>query len=244
MELQSKSLRDLLQIASDNTISGTGTEYWEAAGEAPPKTLFQKPATAEDIAKLEERLGIALPEEYKEFLGISNGFGAGAGNEDGIYNGYYLDPALYSTGDVNWNDEPYFQLPVDLLDLPYSINDLAGRKTKKNSDGSLEIDTALPLFDRVLEIGTRDIDNIWLVHPELVKQARAAYVEMYEKADDQQKKIIEKAIEGFVGSWEAFQEIEWCCIKWAAGGAAMMQGYAGFRRYSEHLVKDSAEKKP
>jgi len=248
MESRSKSFRNLLQLGNDNTISGAGKDYWQQAGVDTPKTLFKTPATAEEITKLEDRLGIALPEDYKEFLSISNGFGAGNVSEDdvymgsdGIYNGYFPDPELFSTDKVNWNSEPYFQLPVELLQLPYEIINLARCTTKKNSDGSLDFDTPLPLFDRVLEIGFRDIDNIWLVPPELVKQARTAYLEMYEKADDQQKKIIEEAIEKFAGSKETFEKLEWCCVKWAAGGSATMDGYAGFGRYIEDLVYGGIE---
>ena len=68
---------------------------------------------------------------------------------------------------------------------------------------------------------------------ELVKQARPAYLEMYEKA---KKKIIEEAIEKFAGSKETFEKLQWCCLTWAAGGSATMDGYAGFRRYIEDLV--------
>jgi hypothetical protein len=89
-----------------------------------------------------------------------------------------------------------------------------------------------------------DVDNIWLVRPELVGQARAAYMEMYEKADDQQKEIIERAIERFVGIKEAFEKMEWCCVKWTSGGGAVMHGHAGFRRYIEDLVEDSIEEHP
>lgn len=46
---------------------------------------------------------------------------------------------------------------------------------------------------------------------------------------------------GFVGSKEAFEKMEWCCVKWSAGGAADMSGHAGFRRYIEDLVEDSME---
>jgi len=189
MESRSKSLRDLLQLGNDNTISGAGKDYWQEAGVDPPKTLLKTPATTEEIVKLEDRLGISLPDDYKEFLSISNDFGAGNGSEDdidvgsdGIYIGYFPDPELLSTDKVKWNSEPYFQLPVELLQLPYEIINLV-RCISKNSDGSLDFDTRLPLFDRVLEIGFRDIDNIWLVPPELVKQARSAYLEMYEKAN-------------------------------------------------------------
>ncbi|KAF2100196.1 hypothetical protein NA57DRAFT_54295 [Rhizodiscina lignyota] len=225
MEFQSKSFQSLLQIANDNTISGAGKEYWEESGDDPPKTLFKNPATAQEIATLEDRLGIALPNDYKEFLAISNGFGSGH-LEDGIYNGYYPEPELFSVDKVNWNSEPYFQLPIDLLELPYEIIGLA---------------SSFPDFDRVLEIGVRDVENTWLVRPELVERARVAYMEMYEKADDQQKKIIERAIEEFVGSKEAFEKLEWCCVRWSAGGAAAMRGHAGFRRYVEHVVKQGTE---
>ena len=46
-----------------------------------------------------------------------------------------------------------------------------------------------------------------------------------------------------MGTKEAFQQMELCCVQWSSGGAAMMDGHAEFRRYIENLVEDSAEEK-
>ena len=70
-----KSTRELLSIGEEeNTLRGPGTEYWGEAGETETAnwTLFKDPATAEDIVNLEERLGITLANDYKDFLQVSN----------------------------------------------------------------------------------------------------------------------------------------------------------------------------
>jgi hypothetical protein len=232
-------LKSLLQMLNDNTTSGSGKIYFEEADFDVPENLFRGPANEDEIAKLEDRLDIRLPEDYKEFLGISNGFGTFTGMEDGIFNGYGPDPELYPVDKVNWNSEPYFQIPVQLIELPREIELLADTSTKTDTDGCLDWDTPLPLFDRVLEIGTRDIDNLWLVHPGLVAQAKVAYGQMYERANDSQRRLIDRAMESFAGSRAAFEKLEWCCVKWMSGGAACMSGHAGFRQYIQDLAEDT-----
>ena len=143
---------------------------------------------------------------------------------------------------MSWNSQEVFQLPVDLLDLPYKIRNLCGKPVKKSSpNGDFEEHTILPLFDRVLQIGVRDIHNLWLVTPELVEQARTAYHDIYREADEQQRAVIDRAIESFVGTWEDFDQLRWCCVIWASGSAAYMKAYPSFQRYLERLVASSME---
>lgn len=234
----SMTTKEILELADNNTVEGAGKAYYSEAGYEPPSTLLKDPASKEDISDLEERLDITLPQDYKEFLSISNGIGF---NGDGIYNGYFPDPALYAAADVQWVKEEYFQLPVDLLEIPREVEGLIPSEKRKSDDGSLEWDTPLPLFDRVLEVGARDIDHLWLVHPQLVQKAREAYLKMYEAANGEQRKVLEQAIQAFAGSIAAFKELEWCCVKWSSGGTAMMTSYSGFRKYLERVTADSQE---
>ncbi|KAI9707991.1 MAG: hypothetical protein M1820_004410 [Bogoriella megaspora] len=242
--VSSMTMKELLNLAEDNTLNGAGQDYWIESGDEPPKTMLETPASDEDISSLEKRLDITLPHDYKEFLQTTNGFGvfeAGAGN--GIYNGYFPDPALHTVSDVKWVREGYFQLPIELLEIPREVESLIPNETRKSEGGDFEWDTPLPLFDRVLEIGIRDIDNLWLVHPGLVKEAREAYLKMYEAANDEQRKVLNRAIEAFAGSMEAFKDLEWCCVKWSAGGSATMQSYCSFRKYLETATLESQETK-
>ncbi|KAF2421076.1 hypothetical protein EJ08DRAFT_683158 [Tothia fuscella] len=234
--LEGKDIREILHIGNDNTISGPGMVYWEETGYDIPITLFQKPATAEELSNLEERLDIKLPDDYRGFLSISNGFGSFNGDQDGIYNGLCPEPELYSTDKVHWISESYFHLPVELLDLPYDIQGLAN-----DGDKEADLESYFPYFERVLQIGTRDIHHLWLVPPILVEECKAAYRRMYEKANDTQKVIIERAMEEVAGSKEEFESMQWGVMMWASGGTASLQGHAGFRNYLQHVVDDGMQ---
>lgn len=67
--------------------------------EERPETLWKDPATKAEINEIEQRLEVDLPDDYKDFLKLSNGFG---NNEDGIFNGIIVEPALYPTSEVQW----------------------------------------------------------------------------------------------------------------------------------------------
>ena len=249
-QFQDKSMRELLEIGDYNSYRGAAAACWriEYDGEAQQdRTLFKDPATSGDIQALEKRLGVTLPDDYKDFLKISNGFNAGM--DDGIFDGYGPGPGLYSIDKVTWDSSAYFQLPVQLLGEP---SDGIGRDmeklvpaTKKQSDDStvFNFETPFPLFDRVLMVGVRDIDNLWLVHPKLVDESRRVYLEMYEKANEEQKKLILRKVEAFAGSMEKFKELEWCCFLWSSGGAACFEEYPSFRAYLETVVESSGQDK-
>ncbi|KAI9656887.1 MAG: hypothetical protein M1821_003526 [Bathelium mastoideum] len=240
-QVSSMTMKELLDLADNNTVNGAGKDHWSDAGDEPPKTLLKDPASKKEISDLEKKLETTLPNDYKEFLSITNGLGGGIG--DGIYNGYFPDPALHATTDTKWVEEEYFQLPVELIDIPKEISDLVPAEKRTTDNGALDWDTPFPLFDRVLEIGVRDIDNLWLVHPNLVNEAREVYLKMHQAASKEQKKVLERAIEAFAGSMDAFKKPEWCCVKWSSGGAATMESYSSFRKYLESVTLDSQETK-
>lgn len=249
--LSSTSWKKLLELGERNTLRGSASEQWRleyqgAKGNEDKeyKTLFRNAATEEEIKALEVKLDISLPDDYKDFLRISNGFGSDNDYSDGIFNGFYSDPALWPVDKVQWLNESYFQLLVELLQLPRTMEALGPVQEKVSAEPMrMKWKTPFPLFDRVLEIGTRDVDNLWLVHPGLVTECKAAYKQMYEKADEKQKKIIVRAMEAFAGSKEEFEQLQWCCVKWSSGGAATATAYASFRRYMECLVEDSGKDK-
>ena len=241
-DLPTKSLKELLGVGEYNSIHGPGKRERSEAGWKPPTTFFKDPATEAQIKELEARLDTTLPGDFKSFLSISNGFAADTNADHGIFNGYYHDPSLHSTDKISWIHEPWFELPVELLAVHQDIERLAWNGTNKNdSAGNMTWDTPLPLFTRILDIGNADVENVWLVHPDVVKEAKEAYHAMNGKGDERQKRLIERAMREFAGSRKEFEAVEWACVRWSAGGAANLQCYPSFRAYLEDLVESGSE---
>ncbi|KAF3039304.1 hypothetical protein E8E11_007399 [Didymella keratinophila] len=75
------------------------------------KTLFHNSSTAQQTEKTEESLGTQLPADYKEFLSVTNVFGA-------AFSDIIFESPLFPHSSIRWltDDEDYF---TDLfLDLP------------------------------------------------------------------------------------------------------------------------------
>lgn len=235
--LESKTMKELLEIGEKNTLTGPGLRHWEEVGGDMPETMFKQPATGEKISELESRLEISLPQDYKRFLSLSNGFGSGDDSfQDGVFNGYFPDPGLFAIDEVVWLTEDWIALPFEMLKIPREIEDPYRKPSKA-------WDTAMPLLDRVVQVGKRDIDDLWLVHPETVKKAKRAYLEMLENGNEMEKKILQRAMKDFARSMELFMRLEWCCVKSSSGGAATTTVFASFRSYLESVVDGSEEDK-
>jgi hypothetical protein len=222
------SMRDLVLKLDENTIRH---DYDEMNGILQEELLEQKfmgnrsilhqPATEEEIQSLEQRLGVELPEDYKEFLRISNGL-------EGIWNGYHHQGHLGSTNDVQWSEliwgdvqEP---LPLELVDwteLPFKVD--------------------WPAFDLRQAISIHnpsDECNPWLVKPELAKQAVAKLFEAYEGLGGEDKETARKVFGSYFGSIEALREMEWCVVTWTHWGIVLTT-WKSFREFVETLVTES-----
>jgi cell wall assembly regulator SMI1 len=73
-------MKDILQAISVEMIAKAAYEFTEVQRQS--QWLGSPAATPEAIQKTEERLQITLPEDYKEFLSISNGFYAVSSDVD------------------------------------------------------------------------------------------------------------------------------------------------------------------
>lgn len=240
-DLPPQAMRRVLERAELNTLCGSGNEYWLPYGvEGRPTSYFRPGASEAEIARIEKGLYTQLPNDYKEFLCLTNGFGA---QEFGIFNGYYMDPELWSVDKIQWSTEEYFQLPVDLLgELPREYYDLVTPKVSESVPHGRPCWNfkSPPIFDKVLQIGTLDISNLWLVYPALVKQVVVFYNQMYDNANSEQKKELLSRIEKLAGSKNEFDSWSngrhWCCVMWDGE----MTAYASFRSYLDQAADESA----
>ncbi|RSL46542.1 hypothetical protein CEP54_013810 [Fusarium duplospermum] len=193
---EKKSIRELLDEMDRNT-KANGTSHYEEMEEEVPESLFiLPPATDEQISALERRLDVVLPDDYKEFLKITNGFG-------GSWNGYYLEPPLHGVDDVKWEDILCDVLPVELHESPTG-----------NMDLDLPGGREWPNHGKTLDLGNWDVLQALFIPPNVTKTAIEAYKECLESPEtpDAVKQHTRKLIDSKYGSWEAFEKLEWVAM--------------------------------
>ncbi|KAF2502178.1 hypothetical protein BU16DRAFT_545663 [Lophium mytilinum] len=190
-----RSMSELLKELAHNTVTNPSSRevlMGMKGDEGEPDSPFdgRKPATPEEITELEKRLKITLPDDYKEFLGLTNGFGT-------TWGGILHDPPLHPTTDVNWfgDDEDYFyDLHLDLVES--EINAMV-RDYPVIADAA----DSWPTVGMAIDIGNEDIDSVWLLPPANVEKQRAAYLEILDNEiyPEELKRKVLSSIDDFAG---------------------------------------------
>ncbi|THW19694.1 hypothetical protein D6D23_07145 [Aureobasidium pullulans] len=211
------TIPELLQECNNASVDKSD-DHWVEMDEEKSMSLFKPPATEEDISNLEKRLDTTLPEDFKAFLRVSNGFG-------GIWNGHFPGPPLHSTEKIDCINPGEYELTFDQLTLPYEV------MTHKNIETGKEDFIGSPVFEKVIEIASYDIDSVWLIPPPLMRKMRDHYKKLYNMADDHGKRTIERSVDDFAGSWEQWEKLEWGCVYWAAGGSAQLDSFKSFKAW-------------
>ncbi|KAF5694402.1 hypothetical protein FDENT_1269 [Fusarium denticulatum] len=195
-DIESKPMKDVLLELERNT-KPKSLGYWEEMEQDPPATLFNlPPATDEQISSLEKRLKVTLPDDYKEFLKITNGFG-------GTWNGFHLDPPLHSVDDVEWSD-PLFD---PLVQFHESISGVFKLDLPESDDW--------PSSGPNIEIGREDVLGILLLTPDCTKEVLEAYDTAFKGSDtsEDDKKQEMKIIEAHYGSYDNMKKLDWATIE-------------------------------
>ncbi|KAK7427335.1 hypothetical protein QQZ08_006104 [Neonectria magnoliae] len=194
---EKKSIRELLESLDRNTRKNSRGHFEEMEQKVPESLFVLPPATDEQIEALERKLDVTLPDDYKEFLKISNGFG-------GTWNGYHLDNPIFGVEELNWEEVYVEGLPVELHQLLSGVMDLelpGGREW--------------PSHRKPIKLGSNDILQTWFITPSNTKEALEAYNEFMESSEtpDDVKQYTRKLIVSRYGSWEAFDKLEWVAME-------------------------------
>ncbi|KAJ4322069.1 hypothetical protein N0V84_005007 [Fusarium piperis] len=194
---EKKPIKELLDELDRNTKANGTSHYAEIEEEVPESLFILPPATDDQISALERRLDIVLPDDYKQFLKISNGFG-------GSWNGYYLEPPIHGVDDVEWADIYCDTLPLELHETPTG-----------NLDLELPDGREWPTYGRPLELGSYDVLQSLFIPPHVTRTAIEAYKECLEslKTPDAVKQHTLKHIASKYGSWEAFEKLDWVAME-------------------------------
>lgn len=213
-----KTMLDLLKTCSDISVAKSDQE-WAEMEQEKPDSLFRSPASLEQISALEQRLNVTLPEDFKAFLRISNGFG-------GIWI-VVPGPPLRSTDEIDWLDYSEYELQCYQL----TVFSLPNYWAPAHSGGGKLPEP--PIFTNVICIASEDIYDVWLIPPQMMQQMRDYYKEIYTMVNDDGKRIIERAIDDFAGSWDEWNRLDWGCVSWACGGSAHLECFSSFTAWLE-----------
>lgn len=124
------------------------------------ETLLRPPASPSAIAEAETRLGVQLPDEYKQFLLLSNGLGPTTTDM----------PGLRSVEELRWEDPRELGLDWFPVDLGSGIDPVHDDKLPKPK-------RILVVSDEVSE------EMLWLVEPGDVDDAMRVLKELGKPAD-------------------------------------------------------------
>ncbi|PMD18443.1 hypothetical protein NA56DRAFT_751393 [Hyaloscypha hepaticicola] len=210
------SVEEVVQIIEHNSINEAPKSFWnemygveeEKEGSKdgdegrPLTSILKDPLPRNDIAALEDRLNISLPNDYKDFLEATNGMGESWG-------GFIVEPPLFAASEISFN------LLMDIYN-----------------------DEQWPTVGTPLEIGSADINHVWLLPPPKVKEIVSMYLNQ-RGLSVKIKTLIENAVTSWAGSVREFENLEWCVMTWASGGAADMRAYPSFKAYLVYKAEAS-----
>ncbi|KAF5607574.1 hypothetical protein FPANT_827 [Fusarium pseudoanthophilum] len=207
-----QSIEKLVHTISENTFKNC--PYGRLDAYRPPDNLRNRPkdadgllqrgCTVSGIRALEKRLGVTLPEDYKEFLSITNGLGS-------MWDGQNLVDYLAGAQEVNWQEVDFLEgneLPLLSSDepLPGTGNMLEWPSFEKSRCICLSGD-----------INDEDrAGHLFLIGQDRLQPAKDYFFKTYEERNNIQRRELERLVQETYGSMENFRNLEWGLISWTA----------------------------
>ncbi|KAF4340097.1 hypothetical protein FBEOM_5957 [Fusarium beomiforme] len=229
-----QSIEKLVHIISENTYKNCPYDMLNACRprdnlRVPPKDadgLLRRGCRVSGIRALEKRLGVTLPDDYKEFLRITNGL-------DPMWDGQTLVDYLASAREVNWQEIDFLdgdELPLLHEDepLPWKRNDLYWPTVTKPR--------CICLSNPQNKAG-----HLFLVHKDLLQPAKDYFFQTYEERDESQCRELDRLVQEIYGSMENFRNLEWGLLSWNEWNFTFYP-YNGFRDFLEQMAEASLKK--
>jgi hypothetical protein len=228
---------------ADRTIAGLVDLLEEAyraqalvEGEENPQTR-RKPATEKEIVGLEKRLrratdlneepllpGGALPDDYKEFLRVTNGFWSDIYQDEPNNSGNLF----YGTEGIDTSDDCLWVRDLDFTLFPRELTNVS------------EDEIALGEFTG-FSIGTGgDEGSAILIPPSSVKQILESFEEVHAAANARGRRELEREALDLYGGIERLRNMEWLCVEsfhWAPEASL----FYDFRGHLEHCVEEAVK---
>ncbi|KAF2787091.1 hypothetical protein K505DRAFT_367651 [Melanomma pulvis-pyrius CBS 109.77] len=219
-----KSIPELVKFMRENYVAARAADPSEDNGDEAAPSYLMSPASDDDIQELQERIGFTLPDDYKEFLRVSNGFSE---NDDLLD----MDGIFYGSSCVDWDDSiEDTEQGIELLPYSYTAIDL--------------MDTFEWPKAQAISLGAGgDEGNIWLFEPRNVKKALEAFERGYKNAPEKDKRVFERGAIDLYGGLEEMRKLDWVVITWYhwAPDPEPYKAFTGYLKYAARYAQGRKE---
>ncbi|KAF5000496.1 hypothetical protein FGRMN_1663 [Fusarium graminum] len=230
------NMEKLIEVISENTFKNGPYDKLDAYRpygkfRSRPDNLhglLRKGCPASEILALEKRLGVTLPEDYKEFLSITNGLGS-------IWNGQNVLDYLAKAEDVCWMQTDFLSGNV----LPLLL-DGEPKLWENNALDWPEIGNAYCVSlsgDTEEEEGEAN-GHLFLAGPGLVQPAKDYFFKVYEERNEAQRQELDNLVQKTYGSMEVFQNLEYVVVSWTPWDLEFLP-FNGIQRFLEWVAEAS-----
>jgi hypothetical protein len=221
-------MKNLLETIDQNTVTHPDSiDFYNEMQEEVPSTILHSPASVSLIHDTEARLGTTLPEDYKEYLGISNG-------NEAAFGGILHEPPLSKCEDIRWIEEAEDYFLETTVDIPADMSRIASELY----DDALD----WPMLGSGIMIASSDVDNIFLCSPKTTKEVQDKVRSILDSSDKKVTKEIKnsvrRAVDDFAGSMNEFEELGWCCIEVKD---SEMEAHSSFTAYLRSVAERGRE---
>lgn len=220
--LKSLSMKDLVAMCNENTLRNAVWEEMDVDPKHPPSTFLHPGATADEIASLEKRLGYELPDDFKEYLSLTNGM-------DSLWNGFHGEPRLLGTEEIR------------IVDATEQQNTWNSAPTNIGYYMSMSIKIDWEPFHRIILVNDAAADSkyIWLLEPKHVQRAATTYKEVVAKLPQDEREHVQKLSEYMYAGVDRTTEVGWVILEWNPQTYGLASYYS-WREYLEIIAGDTA----
>ncbi|KAM0346181.1 hypothetical protein ACHAPU_005602 [Fusarium lateritium] len=230
------TVKKLIEVISENPFKNCPydkLDVYRPQGKLRPRPesihgLLRTGCRASEIAALEKRLGVTLPQDYKQFLSLTNGLGS-------IWNGQNVLNYLAKAEDVCWMQTDFLSsnaLPL-LLDgepKPWEDNALDWPEIGNAYCVSLSGDTEE-------EEGEAD-GYLFIAGPDLVQPAKEYFFKVYEERNESQRRELDNLVLETYGNMEVFRNLQFVLVSWTPWDLDFLP-FNGIQRFLEWVTEAS-----
>ncbi|KAJ3535841.1 hypothetical protein NM208_g6968 [Fusarium decemcellulare] len=229
---RNESMDKLAHIISANTFNNCPYDVFAAY--RPPELPRPRPegvngllrpgCSSSDLATLEERLGVALPQDYKDFLSVTNGFGS-------IWNGQNLMDYLVRAEEVCFQE-------IDFLggnSIPLLRQDDPTPSTDNRLDWP-EVGTFQCVILSGDQNGQDNNGHLFLLGLDVIQPCKDYFFKTYEERNDDQRLELDRVVEETYGGIENLRNLEYGLVSWTAWDITFYP-YNGIRDLLERLAE-------
>ncbi|KAJ4350716.1 hypothetical protein N0V95_004502 [Ascochyta clinopodiicola] len=239
------SIEDLVHMLDEAKKS----QSFPSSDEEDVASNMQNPATEEDITELETRLGReprlsnyqnaqayatqiepdatpllpedSLPQDYRDFLRVINGFYLHGPDDQGCL--------FYGTEGIDASDDQLGIHDLDFLLFPYNMTSLSGDEIEMGEFRGFSIGAC------------GDEGQALLIPRSSIEPTLKWFERVYAQADTRRKREYERGALDIYGGIDQLRSIEWLCIEsfhWDPETTI----FNGFRQYLEYCVERAVNK--